>query len=138
MKKPGLAMLRREVEILELFAEVANDYAHRQVYLMRHGYVPIVKHDIAKRAWREKNKDKQRAYVARNNARKRGEPLPPIVRDKAELFWDGDGWYIGKPHDSQRLGGPFTALHEAWKQADLKKLEVMTVSTTRGNRTYRK
>jgi hypothetical protein len=130
-------MTSRQIEILEIFSEVANDYADRQVFKMREGYVPVVKHDIAKRAWREANLAKQRVYVARSKARKNGKPLPPLVREKAELFWDGDGWYIAKPRQSERLGGPFTALHEAWKQADLNKLEVVSVSTTRGERSYR-
>jgi len=130
-------MTSRQIEILELFSEIANDYADRQVYRLRDGYIPTIKHDIAKRAWREANKAKQRLYVARNYARKTGKPLPPLVRVKAELFWDGDGWYIAKPASSERLGGPFVSLHEAWKTADSNTLEVTQVNTTRGQRTYR-
>jgi len=125
------------LEVLEIFVESAEAYSDRQTFKLREGYVPVIKHDIAKRDWREKNKDKQRLYVARNTAKKKGKPIPPLERSKVEIFWDGDGWYFAQPKNSERLGGPFQALHEAWKQADLNHLEVMTVCTTRGDRSYR-
>ena len=63
---------------------------------------------------------------------------------EVELFWDGDGWYYdyetrpGAKPNSDRLGGPFELIHDAWKQADGEGLRVMRVNTTRGNRGYRK
>lgn len=130
-------MTSRQIEILELFAEVANDYADRQVYRMREGFIPVVKHDISKRAWALSNKTKKSIYDARNYARKTGKPLPPLERVKVELFWDGNGWYVARPLSSERLGGPFDALHDAWKTADTNQLEVVTVNVTRGQRSYR-
>lgn len=124
------------LEILEEFAELSEQYRDRQIYKAREGYVPIVKHDIAKRQWRNDNKALQRIYARRYYCRKIGKSVPPIEVIQVELFWDGDGWYYAKPKDSERLGGPFKKLHEAWKSADKKKFEVNQVSTTRGQRTY--
>lgn len=56
---------------------------------------------------------------------------------EVELFWDGDGYYYANPGDSERLGGPFTKLHAAWKSADSEGLEVVRVDRTRGHRAYR-
>jgi hypothetical protein len=56
---------------------------------------------------------------------------------EVELFWDGDGYYYANPGDSERLGGPFIKLHEAWKAADSEGLEVTRVDRTRGHRSYR-
>lgn len=119
------------LEVLELFAEAQSPETYIGKDYSR------VRHDRAKREWRMKNKEKQRLYSAKHYAKKTGKPMPPMMRSKVELFWDGDGWYIAKPKDSELLGGPFTALHEAWKQADLNYLEVMQVCTTRGDRSYR-
>lgn len=55
-----------------------------------------------------------------------------------EIFWDGDGYYYANEGSSDRLGGPFLKLHDAWKQADDEGLEVVKVSGTRGQRSYRK
>ena len=52
--------------ILEIFAELSERYVDRQVFKMREGYVPIIKHDIAKRQWREKNKERQQLYASRH------------------------------------------------------------------------
>ncbi len=133
-------MTKTGLEVLQLFAEVAEEYSDAQTYRLREGYVPVVKHDISKREWREANKDLQRLYVSRSYYKRVGKPekMPAIAIVKVEIFWDGDGWYYAKPSDSERLGGPFDKLHAAWKHADKKRLEVSTVSTTRGNRSYRK
>lgn len=55
-----------------------------------------------------------------------------------EIFWDGDGYYFSHPNESDRLGGPFSNLHKAWKEVDSMNLEVVRVNTTRGQRSYRK
>lgn len=127
------------LEILELFAEVSEQYRDRQIYKAREGYVPVVKHDLSKRQWRADNRDLQRIYTMRSYYRKRGREsqMPPIQTIKVEIFWDGDGWYYAKPVCSERLGGPFDSLHKAWKSADKQHLEVTGVSTTRGQRSYR-
>lgn len=57
---------------------------------------------------------------------------------EVEIFWDGDGLYYANPKSSERLGGPFQLLHDAWKQADSEGLRVIRVNGTRGNRGYRK
>ncbi len=57
---------------------------------------------------------------------------------EVDLFWDGDGWYYANQNSSDRLGGPFELIHDAWKQADIEGLRVIRVNTTRGNRGYRK
>lgn len=57
---------------------------------------------------------------------------------EVELFWDGNGYYYAHVNDSERLGGPFDLIHDAWKQADTEGLRVVRVRTTRGNRGYRK
>ena len=57
---------------------------------------------------------------------------------EVELFWDGDGYYYANIGSSDRLGGPFIKMHDAWKQADTEGLEVVRFSNTRGNRSYRK
>lgn len=56
---------------------------------------------------------------------------------EVELFWDGDGYYYANVGSSDRLGGPITKLHEAWKQADGEGLEVVGYRGTRGLRSYR-
>jgi hypothetical protein len=57
---------------------------------------------------------------------------------EVEIFWDGDGLYFAHPKDSERLGGPFELLHDAWKQADSEGYRVIRVTTTRGNRGYKR
>jgi len=57
---------------------------------------------------------------------------------EVELFWDGDGYYYANQNSSDRLGGPFILIHDAWKQADTEGLRVIRVRGTRGNRGYRK
>lgn len=127
------------LEILELFAEASEQYRDRQIYKAREGYVPIVKHDLSKRQWRADNKDLQRIYTMRHYYKRRGlvNKMPPIQTVKVEIFWDGDGFYYAKPLCSERLGGPFDALHKAWKSADKQHFEVIAVLTTRGQRSYR-
>jgi hypothetical protein len=56
---------------------------------------------------------------------------------EVEIFWDGDGYYYANAGSSDRLGGPFHKLHEAWKQADAEGLEVIHYKGTRGLRSYR-
>lgn len=137
LRRFGRLLTSKRLEVLQLFAEAAEQYTDRQSFRLREGYVPVIKHDISKRQWREANKDLQRIYSLRHSRRKAGKDVPSIQRVKVEIFWDGDGWYYAKPNDSERLGGPFEKLHESWKSADKKHLEVMTVSTTRGQRSYR-
>jgi len=127
-------MTKTGLEVLELFAEVSEQYTDAQTYRLREGYVPIVKHDICKRQWREANKELQLLYSRRHYARKVGKPLPPIQLVKVEIFWEGQSFWYAKPHDSERIGGPFETLHKAWKHADRAKIEVIGVTTTRGNR----
>jgi hypothetical protein len=62
--------IRLKVEVLELFAETQSEHYEAITYRQQEGYVPVIKHDRAKRAWREANKDKQRIYAARNYAKK--------------------------------------------------------------------
>lgn len=57
---------------------------------------------------------------------------------EVELFWDGNGWYYANDKSSERLGGPFELIHDAWKQADTEGLRVLRVNGTRGSRGYRK
>lgn len=57
---------------------------------------------------------------------------------EVEIFWDGDGYYYANVGSSDRLGGPFITLHDAWKWADDEGLVVVRCSGTRGQRSYRK
>jgi hypothetical protein len=62
--------IRIKVEVLELFAETQSEHRDAITYKQQEDYVPVIKHDRAKRAWREANKEKQRVYAARNYAKK--------------------------------------------------------------------
>ena len=127
-------MTKTGLEVLELFAEVSERYTDAQTFRLREGYVPVIKHDISKREWREANKELQKLYSRRNYARKVGKPLPPLKLVKVEIFWEGQSFWYAEPHNSTRLGGPFETMHKAWKHADRAKVEVVAVSMTRGNR----
>ena len=65
--------LQIKIEVLELFASAHSDYFEAAEYVQQKDYVPVIKHDRAKRAWREANKAKQRLYSARYAAKKRAE-----------------------------------------------------------------
>lgn len=134
-------MIDLKIGVLEVFADVAEQYTDARVRHSQVSYVPVIVHDRAKRRWAEQNKDLQRLYDRRYYYRRTGQldkmpPIKPITQ--VEIFWDGNGYYYAKPKDSERLGGPFDKLHEAWKAADKKKLEVIRVCVTRGDREYRK
>ncbi len=127
-------MTKTGLEVLELFAEVSEQYTDAQTYRLREGYVPVIKHDISKREWREANKELQKIYSRRNYARKVGKPLPPIKLTQVEIFWEGQSFWYAERNSDERLGGPFETMHKAFKHADKAKIEVVDVLKTRGNR----
>lgn len=57
---------------------------------------------------------------------------------QVEIFWDGVGWFYARRNDSERLGGPFDTLHQAWTDLNSKGLEVVEVTRTRKTRSYLK
>lgn len=126
--------MNKKLEVLQLFAEVAEQYTDAQTYRLREGYVPVIKHDIAKREWRAANKELQRIYDRRYYARKTGKPLPPIKVTYVEIYWDGQAFYYAKPNDPEKLGGPFETAHKAWKHADKKKFIVVDLLKSKGSR----
>lgn len=62
---------RRELEVIELFAEVQGQHRDKAVRLEQQGYAPVIAHDRAKRRWREAHTDKQRVYSQRYDQKKR-------------------------------------------------------------------
>lgn len=67
----SLKMSRRELEVIELFAEAQGEHRDQVVYAAQKGYSPVITHDRAKRRWREAHPDKQRVYVLRHEAKKK-------------------------------------------------------------------
>lgn len=127
------------IGVLELFAEIAEQYTEVRARNMTVGYVPVITQDRAKRRWAEENKDLQRLYDRRYYYLKRGRPeeMPPIRNaTRVEIFFDGNGYYYAKPNDSERLGGPFDTIHKAWKHADKNRNEVIAVTKTPGIRSH--
>ncbi len=62
---------RRELEVLELFAEVQEQHREKVVRVQQQGYTPVITHDRAKRRWREANPDKQRVYAERHELKRK-------------------------------------------------------------------
>ncbi len=62
----SLKVSRRELEVLELFAEAQGEHRDKVVRLEQKGYTQTICDDRAKRRWREANTDKQRVYSKRS------------------------------------------------------------------------
>jgi hypothetical protein len=131
-------MTKTGLEVLELFAEAASLGVERfRGYLFKRvSTKELIRHDAAHRLKYKAEWNRSPEAMARSRARaaiQRAKKAAMLI----EIFWDGNGWYFARPNNSERLGGPYEKLHEAWKQVDAQGLEVVSVSKTRANRTYR-
>lgn len=128
--------------MLELFAEAA--YLGRERIKSAAGYCikqlsinkPKVHNAEHRKKWRAEWNRKPEV-MARSKARAAIQRARKAAM-QVEIFWDGNGFYYANLNNSERLGGPFEKIHDAWREADSKGLEVVGVATTRKNRTYRK
>ncbi len=51
---------------------------------------------------------------------------------RAALFWSGFGYGVAALDTQTEIAGPFETLHEAFKEADRRGMQVVTVQTSRG------
>lgn len=75
---------RRELEVIELFAEAQGEHRDFVVYAQQKGYTQTIVDDRAKRRWREANPDKQKVYAARYYAKVKAKAVELAANEKAK------------------------------------------------------
>jgi hypothetical protein len=98
---------RREVEVLELFAEVQERYYEKVVRRQQEGYTQTICDDRAKRRWREANRDKQKIYAARHVAKGKAAELADKGKATENAALAFALAYIGPPLACVLCRGPF-------------------------------
>lgn len=130
MTKTGLEVLELFVEAASLGAERFKGYCFKRLSTNKPKLHDAQHRKQWKQEWNRKPEvmARQRARAAVQRAKKAAMSV--------DIFWDGVGWFFARPNDSERLGGPFDKLHDAWREADSRGLEVVDVARTRKTRTY--